>query len=336
MRPEKVWGSIRSYFGFRVIKTAAAALAAILTATFAGADNPLSAGLLAILGVETTRWKGLRIVFARFAASLLGLLLAMALFRLIGFHIWVLSIYILIAFPLLGRFGLKDGIVTGSVVVFHLFSKREVSPDALVAELQLLLIGLGWATAFNLAYMPKEGKKLTALRDRTEDSLAAIFVQLARHLRDPETLWAGEELIAAEDAIERGIVLSDRARENRLIPQDEPWQLYFHMRREQLDSVKLMMESVAFVSSKVPQAEMIAGLFDRLSQDVKSEFYEGETERKLGVLEESFRRMPLPATREEFETRAALLQLSRELKRCLQIAKRSKKRKSSSDPAVIE
>ncbi|WP_164472696.1 aromatic acid exporter family protein [Cohnella candidum] len=327
---------IRGYLGFRVIKTAAAALAAIVTATALAVDNPLSAGLLAILGVETTRWRGLRIVFARFAASLVGLLLAMVLFRLIGFHIWVLSLYILIGFPLLGRFGLKDGIVTGSVIVFHLFAKKEVSLQAFAGELWLLLIGLGWATVFNLAYMPKESKRLSELRLLTEESMAAIFAQLARHLRDPQTVWAGTELIEADNAIERGIETSARARENRLIPQDEPWQLYFHMRRDQLDSVKLMMESVAFVSSKVPQAEMIARLFDRLSQDVKSEFYEGETERMLDELEASFRGMALPATRDEFETRAALLQLSRELRRCLAIAKRAKRPKSSSAPAIIQ
>lgn len=48
--------------GFRIIKTAAATLLSILLAAAAGIPNAQSAGLLAILGVETTR-KG---VYARF------------------------------------------------------------------------------------------------------------------------------------------------------------------------------------------------------------------------------------------------------------------------------
>ncbi|TJY44593.1 aromatic acid exporter family protein [Cohnella pontilimi] len=327
---------LRGYFGFRVVKTSVAALAAIATAILLQVPNPLSAGLLGILGVETTRQRGLRIVFARFSASVVGLLVASALFLLIGFHIWVLSLYILLAFPLLARFGLKDGIITGSVVVFHLYAKQEVSADALIGELELLVIGLGWATILNLSYMPEESKKLGKLRDMTEDSLSAIFTHVAASLRNPETVWSGVELLQAEDAIEQGIAVSARARENRFIPQSEPWQLYFHMRRDQLDSVKLMMESAAFVSRKVPQADQIAALFDRLAVDVKSEFYEGETERELLRLENSFPNMPLPLTRDEFETRAALLQLSRELKRCLSIARRAKRRKASSEPAVIQ
>jgi uncharacterized membrane protein YgaE (UPF0421/DUF939 family) len=322
--------------GFRVIKTAIATLAAIYTAAALDLANPFSAGLLAILGVDTTRWRGLRSVFARFMASAAGLFLASVLFQLIGFHIWVLSLYILIAFPLLSRLGLREGIITGSVVVFHLFARGEVTIGAIVLELQFLLIGLGWATVFNLIYMPKEDKTLAALRKLTEDGFAEVFHHLAIHLRDPDTIWAGEEMLRTESAIEEGIKSAQRARENRLIPQVEPWLLYFHMRRGQWESIQLMMESVAFISRNVSQAELLALLFDRLKLDVRSEFYEGETERMLDKLERSFQAMSLPASREEFETRAALLHLSRELRRYLAIASREKKPKSTSAPAVIQ
>ncbi|MCD9021026.1 aromatic acid exporter family protein [Cohnella silvisoli] len=322
--------------GFRVIKTAIAALTAIYTAFLIGVDNPLSAGLLAILGVETTRWRGINAVFARFMASIFGLLLASSLFEFIGFYIWVLAVYILLAYPLLARTGLKDGIITGSVIVFHLFARGEVTLHAIVTELELLVIGLGWATVFNLIYMPKESNALIALRNKTEEGFSEIFRHLAMHLRNPDLVWDGEEVLRTESAIEEGIEVSQRARENRLIPQDEPWQLYFQMRRQQLESIQLMMESVAFVSRHVPQAELIAVLFDRLTEDVKSEYYEGETERMLTELEKSFRSMPLPATRDEFETRSALFHLSRELRRYLAIASREKKRKSISAPAIIQ
>lgn len=322
--------------GFRVIKTAVATLTAIYTAYLLGVDNPLSAGLLAILGVETTRWRGIKSVFARFMASILGLALASILFDFIGFHIWVLAIYILLAYPLLSRVGFKDGIITGSVIVFHLFARGEVTLHALLTELELLVIGLGWATVFNLIYMPKENKTLAALRNKTEEGFSSIFFHLAVHLRNPGFVWGGEEVLKTESAIEEGIEVARRARENRLIPQDEPWQHYFQMRRQQLESIELMMESVAFVSSKVPQAELIAVLFDRLIEDVKSEFYEGETERMLDALEKSFEEMPLPASRDEFETRSALFHLSRELRRYLSIASREKKQKSTSAQAIIQ
>jgi uncharacterized membrane protein YgaE (UPF0421/DUF939 family) len=288
------------------------------------------------MGVDSTRWRGIRAVFARFMASLLGLLLASLLFEFIGFYIWVLAIYILLAYPLLARTGLKDGIITGSVIVFHLFGRGEVTWNAIGSELSLLVIGLGWATVYNLVYMPRENKTLDSLRIVTEQGFSDIFKHVAEHLRNPDTLWDGEEVLRTEAAIDEGIAVSQRARENRLIPQDEPWQLYFQMRRGQLESIQLMMESVAFVSRNVPQAELIAVLFDRLTEDVKSEYYEGETERRLDELTRSFQNMPLPVTRDEFETRSALFHLSRELRRYLSIASREKKRRSTSAHAVIQ
>ena len=41
-----------------------------------GVDNPLAAGILAILGIDTTRWRGMKTVFARFVASVLGLIVS--------------------------------------------------------------------------------------------------------------------------------------------------------------------------------------------------------------------------------------------------------------------
>lgn len=322
--------------GFRVIKTALATLAAIYTAYLLGVDNSLSAGILAILGVYTTRWRGIKTVFARFTASLLGLMLASALFEFIGFYFWVLALYIILAYPLLARTGLKDGIITGSVIVFHLFAFGDVTTVAILTELKLLAIGLGWATIFNLVYMPKENKTLITLRERTEQGFSDIFRHLAMHLRFPDTLWDGEEVLMTSSSIEEGVQVAQRARENRLIPQDEPWQLYFQMRRQQLESIQLMMESVAFVSRHVPQADLIAVLFDRLTEDVKSDYYEGETERMLTELEKSFRGLPLPQTRDEFEIRSSLFQLTRELSRYLEIASREKKRKSTSAHAIIQ
>lgn len=315
--------------GLRVMKTALAALAAIYIAMLLHVDNPQAAGILAILGVDTTRWRGIMTVYARFAASAIGLAVASALFAAAGFHIWALAVYILIAFPLLTRLKMKEGIVTGAVIVFQLFHSGIVSWHTIGTELALLAIGLGSATIFNLVYMPKEAKSLEMLRRTTEDMFAATLGELAKFLRDPGTVWSGDELLKAEAAIEEGLQAAQRARENRLIRQDESWLLYFGMRREQLDMIQLMMENVAFVSSGVPQAEAIATLFDRLTRDVRSEFYEGTTERELDLLEREFKAMPLPATRQEFEIRAALLHLCRELRRYLTVGRRGKMRRSS-------
>ncbi|WP_028610631.1 aromatic acid exporter family protein [Paenibacillus harenae] len=313
--------------GIRIVKTALAAIAAIYTAVYLGLEPPLGAGILAILGVEVTRMKGLKSAFVRFIASVLGLFFASFIFTLFGFHIWAVALFILFTFPVLSRFQLKDGIVTSSVIVFHLFDRAEVTTQVIGNEIMLLIAGLGWATVLNIIYMPKDEHQLTLYRSEIEHTFSGIFKEMALTLRNPAHIWNGNEILEAFHMIEEGAKRSVWNRENRLFGQEHYWSTYFEMRRQQLESIQQMLVSLAHVFEKVPQAAMIAELFERLSGDVKSDVYQGTVEERLHVLAQLFRAMELPKTRDEFEVRASLRMLLHELERFLGIAKRLKKRK---------
>ncbi|WP_424765978.1 aromatic acid exporter family protein [Paenibacillus sp. sgz302251] len=313
--------------GIRIIKTALAAIAAIYTAVYLGLEPPLGAGILAILGVEVTRLKGLKSAFVRFVASVLGLFFASLIFTVFGFHIWAVAVFILITFPILSRFQLKDGIVTSSVIVFHLFNHGQVTIHVIGNEILLLFAGLGWATIVNIIYMPKDEHQLNYYRTRIEQGFGIIFNEMAITLRNPSHVWNGGEILDAYSAIEEGAQRSARNRENRLWGQEHYWSSYFEMRREQLESVQQMLVELAFVYEKFPQAALIAELLEQLSNDVKSDVYEGSVEGRINELTQQFRMMELPKTRGEFEVRASLLMLLRELERYLSVAKRLKKRK---------
>ncbi|MED4959138.1 aromatic acid exporter family protein [Paenibacillus macerans] len=308
----------------RIVKTAIATLLAILIAEFTGVDGALSAGLLAILGVDVTRKRSLVTISARFFASILGLVLAFILFYVLGFHIWVLAIYILIAFPLIAKARFKEGIVTSSVVVFRVFGGEEVSWHVMLSQVELLIIGLGSALLVNFLYMPKPEEKLMEIRRQVDGRFSVIFRQIAASLRDPYHLWDGKELTEAAKLVDEGLSAARRAVENQMIFPNEAWTVYFYMRKQQLDRIEGMLELISQVYQRMPQGEIAALLFDRLSIDVSQEEYTGITERMLAELEQQFKTMELPSTREEFEIRSAILQLCRELSLYLEVSKKSK------------
>ncbi|CAM2787848.1 aromatic acid exporter family protein [Paenibacillus sediminis] len=310
--------------GFRVIKTAIATLLAVMIAGAFGFKGATSAGILAILGVDVTRKRSLRTVTARFFASLLGLFFAFMLFAIFGFHFWVLALYILAAFPVITKAGFKEGIVTSSVVVFHVFTRAELSVQSLLTEIWLLIIGLGCAMIVNLIYMPKAESELMKIRTQVDDIYSIIFKQIAVTLRNPEYVWDGHEIIEAGEIIQQGLTMAKKALENQLVSPNEKWNIYFYMRRQQLDSIQNMMQLISQVYQKTPQCEFVSELFEQLSIDVKNPAYTGTTEKLLIKLEQDFKLMDLPATREEFEIRSALLQLCRELSHYLKIAKKDK------------
>lgn len=316
--------------GFRIIKTAIATLIAILVTDALNIPGATSAGLLAILGVDVTRKRSLRSVSSRFFASLLGLVFASVLFQLLGFHYWVLALYILIAFPAISKANFKEGIVTSSVVVFRVFNTGELSGDIFLTQIELLVIGLGSAMLVNMAYMPKGEGRLMEIRREVDGLFSIIFTHISLTLREPGHVWDGDELIKANKAVEQGIAESNRALENQMLQPDVAWNVYFYMRKEQLENIQAMMHLISQIYERLPHGELAANLFDQMSQDVVTETYTGKTEKLLGELEVKFKEMELPRTREEFEMRSAILQLCRELEYFLKI---SKKNKASTAPA---
>lgn len=311
--------------GVRVIKTAIAVVISIWIAQWMNLHSPVSAGLLAVLGIEVTRKKGITVALQRIGASIVGLLVASLLFRLLGFQVWVIGLFVLLVFPILNKTNLRGGAVTGSVVMFHLFMQQSVSFQMLMNEVQLLLVGLGTATIVNVAYMPKADPHLAAAKTKVEELFSQIFIHIAAHLRDANRIWDGAELLAAREAVDTGRELADKLQENTLFADGSRWTVYFYMRSEQLESIYRMAELVAQVVEALPQGEAVARVFDELSRDVKADHYTGRSEAQLKELDRMFKAMPLPATRGEFEIRSAILQLVLELFGYLTVAKRAKR-----------
>nr|WP_235439587.1 aromatic acid exporter family protein [Paenibacillus sp. DMB20] len=246
------------------------------------------------------------------------------LFQLLGFHYWVLALYILIAFPAISRANFKEGIVTSSVVVFRVFGAGELSRDIFLTQIELLVIGLGSAMLVNMAYMPKGEGRLMEIRREVDGLFSIVFSHISLTLREPGHVWDGNELIEANKAVEQGITESNRALENQMLQPDVAWNVYFYMRKEQLENIQAMMHLISQIYERLPHGELAANLFDQMSQDVVTETYTGKTEKLLGELEVKFKEMELPRTREEFEMRSAILQLCRELEYFLKISKKNK------------
>jgi uncharacterized membrane protein YgaE (UPF0421/DUF939 family) len=313
--------------GMRVVKTAAAVVVAIYLAQFFHLTAPFSAAIYAVLGVEVTKKRGIKTSAVRILASLVGLFMAATIFYLLGYYIWVFAVFVLITYSLLAQLKLHDGIVTSTVVMIHLFSAHMLSFHIILNEVYLLFLGLGMATIINLLYMPDVNPKLDQARVQLETLFSQIFKEIAMHLRDENHIWDGKEILLANVVIEQGSSLAIRSAQNKLLQGDGYWQRYFGMRDHQLESTQRMLDLVAQVYQSLPHGASISQLFEELSVEVKSEYYQGNVENHLSQLEQEFKQYPLPLTRDEFEVRSALLQLCVELKNYLSIAKKSKKRK---------
>jgi len=210
--------------------------------------------------------------------------------------------------------------------VFHVFSEGQISWDILINEVLLLTIGLGAGTLINLIYMPGNEEKLEKTRERVENLFSDIFIYFARHLRESNTVWDGQELLEVTDLIQEGLLIANRSSENNLFRSDQNWFMYFLMRQHQLESIHRMVDIIAHVYTNLPHGHLVAEMFEELSQDVKTKYYTGKVSGMLEQVEQEFKQMSLPVSRSEFEVRSSIMQLAIELKNYMSIAKREKQK----------
>ncbi|WP_084367425.1 aromatic acid exporter family protein [Streptococcus pneumoniae] len=268
----------------RTIKLILATCLACFLAYFLNLSSAVSAGIIALLSLSDTRRSTLKLARNRLFSMLLALAIGVLAFHLSGFHIWSLGLYLAFYVPLAYKMGWEIGITPSTVLVSHLLIQESTSPDLLVNEFLLFAIGTGFALLVNL-YMPSREEEIQHYHTLVEEALKLVYLDHSDHL----------------------------------FHQTDYHIHYFEMRQRQSRILRNMAQQINTCHLAVSESLILAQLFSKiagqLSQTNPASDLLDEIERYLEV----FRNRSLPKTRDEFETRATLLQLLREAKTFIQV-----------------
>ncbi|MCQ6266141.1 aromatic acid exporter family protein [Fictibacillus sp. WQ 8-8] len=310
--------------GYRTVKTAIGTALAIGIAQWLGLEFYSSAGILTILCVKVTQKRSLISSWERFAACIIGILFAAVFFNVLGYHPWSIGLLILLFIPVLVALNLKEGIITSSVIILHLYTLEYLSWKAVGNEVALICIGIGMALIVNL-YMPSMEHTVKKIQSDLEEQFKSIFLEFRDYLYDHNHLWDGHEITKAAQLIDEGKDLAFRDVENHTVRYENEYYLYFRMREKQLELIERMMPILSSIDQRYMQGYILGNFFNELSEAV----HPGNTAviylDSIEKLRSKFREMDLPKDREEFETRSKLLHLLNEIERYLQIKKSFKK-----------
>ena len=263
----------------RTTKLILATCLACLLAYFLNLSSAVSAGIIALLSLSDTRRSTLKLARNRLFSMLLALSIGVLAFHLTGFHIWSLGLYLALYVPIAYEMGWEIGITPSTVLVSHLLVQESTSPDLLVNEFLLFAIGTGFALLVNL-YMPSREEEIQHYHTLVEEKLKDILQRFKYYL-------------SRGDGRNRG------QRQSRILRN----------MAQQINTCHLA------ASESLILAQLFSKIAGQLSQTNPASDLLDEIERYLEV----FRNRSLPKTREEFETRATLLQLLREAKTFIQV-----------------
>ena len=307
--------------GYRTLKTALGTALAIVIAQFFGFENYVSAGILTILCIQVTKKRSLQASWHRFLACIIAMAFSAVFFEGIMYHPVVIGLLLLFFIPTVVMFRAKEGVVSSSVIIMHIYSAGNVTAGLLFNELGIITIGIGVALIMNL-YMPSVDYKLEEYQREIEAQFKNIFSEIAKYLRTNDSSWDGRELTETAILIEKAKGLAIQDVENNILRDENLYYQYFKIREKQFEIIERVLPSVTSIPQHVEQANMVAEFVETLSRGI----HPGNTVlfylEKLLRMKTEFENMELPKTREEFEARAALLHFVNEMEQFL-LLKRS-------------
>jgi uncharacterized membrane protein YgaE (UPF0421/DUF939 family) len=302
--------------GYRTIKTALGVTLAIIIAQMLNLEYFSAAGIITILCIQVTKKKSVDASWHRFLACLIAMVYASLLFHFFGFHPLIIGLILLIFIPTTVALKINEGIVTSSVIIMHLYGAGNITFSLLINETILIAVGVGVALVMNL-YMPSVEEKLLAYQESIETNFSAILMGIVRYLRDNDHTWDGKEITETANLLNQAKSLAFRDVENHFLREEDLYYHYFKMREKQFEIIERILPLVTNIPLVVKQSGIVADFIEDLAENVHPQNTAILYLKKLEEMEMHFRGMALPQTREEFESRAALLQLMKEMERYL-------------------
>lgn len=321
------------------LKIALAAVLAMALAQALGLENAVTAGIITILSIQGTKLETLKTAGKRALAFLCALLLAGACYGLLGYTVWAFGVYLFLFVLLCLAMRWQEAIAMDSVLVSHFLVKGCFWP-LLGNEALLFIVGTGFGILVNL-HLRSRREQFTRLSDRVDGLIKEILGEMARRLNG-EYGSDGEE--NAPTAMPQGVPGQPR--------EQEPWQAqeqellqalrqaedcavanygntpfsrdtyeldYVRMRQRQAVILQAVHENIRGLSYLPCQARQVAQLLERVRQEYHRY---NNVEGLLAQMEELFVDMqtqPLPQSREEFEARAVLYYVLRQMEELLKI-----------------
>ncbi|MCY7216755.1 aromatic acid exporter family protein [Streptococcus cristatus] len=302
----------------RTIKLTLATCLAAWLADFLGLTYSTSAGIIAILSVSDTRRSTAKLAGNRFLSTLLALAIGSLAFHFLGFHLGALAIYIAIYVPLAFRLGWEIGITPSTVLVTHLLLEKSTSWSLLGNELALFLIGTSFALLANL-YMPSRQQEINSYHEQVKEQLKKILLRFEYFLKSGDGRNDATLIKELDTLLQEALQLVYLDHSNHLFHQTNYHIHYFEMRQAQNRILEDMAGNINNCQLAASESLILARLFSKTAQQLSQENPAHELVEEIETCLAVFRERPLPKTRQEFETRAMLLQLLRDLETFIKI-----------------
>ena len=297
-------------------KMAISATIALIIGNILGLQYATVGAVIAILSIQDTRKKALIISYKRIVACSIGILLSVILYSLLGNRPLIFGLFLI---PLTSRLKVQEGMVPSVVLSTHFLVANNITIALIFNEILLMIIGIGVAAIANI-FMPSLEDKFKDDKEWIEEHYRIIISKMSKSLIT-HTVDIDEQKIINE--VEKRLYESKETAykivNNHFFKSSSYYTDYINMRINQFDTIKRMRLHFQRFNIPVEQMNVMADFTLCVAENI-SEMNDCKLLlRDLDILRSEFKKMELPKTREEFESRAQLLQFLNDMEEFLLI-----------------
>lgn len=304
---------LRKEIWTKSVKITFAALISLLLAGELGLNYSSTAGIITILSIQNTKKETVKSAAKRGLAFLCALVLAAASFALLGFTLPAFGLYLLLFALLCLNMGWGEAITSVSVLVTHFLAEESMSVSTILNETLIFVIGTGMGILVNL-HLHRKQEEFDRLAETVDTQIKEILRHMAQCLltedQSPEIQDCFPKL---QKSLEAAGLCATANFNNRFRAADTYELDYIRMREQQSIVLQGIYKNIKSLRHLPTQAAQIADLLN----EIESCYHKTNTaEALLTRLDQFFKTMEkekLPESRQEFEARAILFYILKQL-----------------------
>lgn len=294
------------------LKLTVAVPAAMAIAEALGLSYAYSAGIITLLTIQNTKKETFVLAAKRVLAFGLMTVLCIAIFQGFGHEIWTYALFLFAFIFVCMRFDLEGAVSMNAVLATHYLADT-ITLSSVKNESLLFIIGAGIGVTVNL-FMPENLSKIRAAQKRIDDHMGRLLKDMGTHLLEEEK---GRLLDRDFLLLDKYFFKMEREAtlriQNTLTKADTYFLRYMDMRMEQCKVLQWMYQNIKNIEMLPEQAGEIGRFLIETGESYHEKNNVEKLSENLDNLKQKYRESRLPKTREEFENRALLMQILRDL-----------------------
>lgn len=303
----------------RTIKTALAALLAIIVAQELSLEYASAAGIIAILNIFETRKATIEGGLKRTLSAVIAIVIGGLAFEKLGYATWVFGLYLLIFVPVSFLLKIELGLGPSSVIVTHLLAFGEINSTIILNEMALVFIGTGFAMLTNF-YAPNSQDQLNSLVASIDEDMRAILNMFGKSLVENLNVKLYEDKISVlEKDIKKAIDLAVIENDN-MIENSREMLYNLHLREREMNLLEDMYYDLKTIPPEYSDGKYISDILIKTSENLTEDGDMIKVKKRIDYLKDHFHMMKLPENHEEFAIRSAVFQVFRSLDQFIEIS----------------